>query len=208
MILWGNEHEARAKALATACNETAADIAGLSVSSEGIQAPACSDATLTIWGHGDETSLAELLDVQMGQLIQNWRTRNSALKTVELVTCNAQHNQNPLAGYATRVAKFVERKYRDVVVKALPKGQYADDYSILWAAPNPPAFCYITAPSKTTFDHANQLFKTLEPQKNYDLAAVATDMAKARTLAEPNNFTVMSSTLGSLRPMLVTIKTA
>lgn len=207
MIFWGKEHEARARALATACNETAADIAGLPVSNEGVQVPVCADATLTIWGHGTATTLAELLDVQMGLLIQSWRARNSALKTVELVTCDAQHNQNPLAGYATRVAKFVNRKYSDVVVKALPKGQNTDDYSILWASPNPPAFCYITAPSQTTFDRANQLFKTLESQKNYDLGAVSTDMAKARTLAEPNNFTVMSSTLGHLRPMLVSIKT-
>ncbi|CAB3745665.1 hypothetical protein [Paraburkholderia humisilvae] len=207
MILWGKEHEARAKALATACRETAADIAGLSVSNEGIQAPACADATLTIWGHGDQTTLAELMDVQMGQLIQNWRTRNSALKTVELVTCNAQHNQDPLAGYAKRVAKFVQRKYSDVVIKALPKGQHADDYSILWASANPPAFFYLTAPSKTTFDNANQLLLRLDTQKNHDVGAIATEMAKARTLAEPNNFTIVSSTLDQLRPMLATIKT-
>src|SRR5262249_36141672 len=163
-----NEHEARAKALATAYKETAANITSLPVVDESHQAPTCADATLTIWGHGDETSLAELLDVQMGKLIHNWRAKNSALKTVELVTCNAQHNQNPLAGYATRVAKFVQRNYSDVVVKALPKGQHSDDYSILWALPNPPAFFYLTAPSKTTFDHANQLLLTLDTQKNHD----------------------------------------
>lgn len=208
MILWGSEHEGRAKALATAVHEQAADLDSLPRGSGGIQAIKNGDATLTIWGHGDETTLAELMDVELGALIQAWRALNPSLKTVELVTCNAQHNQNPLAGYATRVAKFVERKYKDIAVKALPKGQHPDDFSILWASERTATFCYLTAPSQATFDHANQRLGQLAGTQGSNLANTAASLAKERTLAAPNNFTVVGAGLDKLRPTLSVIKTS
>lgn len=210
MILWGNEHKARGEALAAACGENAFEVANLARSNEGIQPVRCGDGTLTIWGHGNETSLAEMLDVELGALIHAWRAMNPALRTVELVTCNAQHNQEPLAGYARRVAAFVERKYKDVTIKALPRGQHADDHSILWATNgNPVTFCYITAPSARTLTYASDLMKSLERAKNYDLALVAAEMAKARRLVEPNNYSVLAGPdLSMLRAMLGVVRPA
>ncbi|SFH00879.1 hypothetical protein SAMN05518865_12925 [Duganella sp. CF458] len=210
MIIWGKEHKARGEALAAAVGEKAAEAANLSRSNEGIQPLRCDDSTLSIWGHGGETSLAEMLDVELGALIVAWKAMNPALRTVELVTCNAQHNQEPLAGYARRVAAFVERKYKDVAVKALPRGQHADDYSVLWASNgNPVSFCYITAPSTRTLTYASDQLKALEPAKNYDLSLVASEMAKARRLVEPSNYSVLAGPdLSMIRAMLSVVRPA
>ncbi|WP_256079638.1 hypothetical protein [Massilia sp. YIM B04103] len=208
MILWGKEHRARGEALAAACGETAREAASLEYLSDGIQPVRCSDSTLSIWGHGDAISLAEMLDVELGKLIHSWRKLNPELHTVELVTCDAQHNQQPLAGYARRVASFVEREYQDVTIKALPRGQHSDDYSVLWASnATRVTFCYITAPSKATLAHASARMKALAPGKQYDLSLVAAEMAKERTLVEPTNFSVLAGAdLSSLRNMLGVVR--
>lgn len=206
MILWGAEHKSKAEALASAYGEQSAAVASLARSNEGIQPLASADATLTVWGHGDATLFSEMLDVEFGVLIKNWKLRNSNLKTVELVTCDAQHNSVPLAGYATRVAKFVQDTYKDIAIKALPIGQHKDDRSILWANAGTGTFCYITAPSQQTFDHANQRLLALDALNGHDLALVAGTMAKERTLSSPNNFTVNGGSLNVLRDTLSTIK--
>lgn len=202
MILWGNEHQDRAEALATAYHETAYNLHNLAISNSGIQAPTCADATLSIWGHGNAETFAELVDVECGLLIGNWKAKNSQLTTVELITCDAQHHLIPLAGYVRRVAAFLADKKIAVTLKALPVGQHADDRSILWANAGTATFAYITAPSKTTFDHANQRLQSLEGTHGYHLGATAQEMAKERTLTTPNNFTVMGGNLADLRAFL------
>lgn len=208
MILWGTDHQARAEALALICGESAAAVANLPRSSNGIEPLKSTDVTLTVWGHGNETHFSEMLDVEFGTLIQSWKKQNPSLKTVELVTCNAQHNAQPLAGYASRVAKFVERVYQDITIKALPKGEHSDDFSILWANAGTKTYCYITAPSQVTLNHANQRLQALEPTYSYDLSLVAAAMGKERTLSSPNNFTVVGAGLQLLRASLTVIRTS
>jgi hypothetical protein len=204
MILWGKEHQARAEALAIEYNEKAMAEARLARSNSGIQPVTCADLTLSIWGHGNEIMLAGMLDVELGVLIQNWKRKNPSLKTVELITCNAQHNSQPLSGYAKRVAKFVERNYKDITIKALPAGQFTDDYSILWANANTKTFCYITAPSKETFDFANKRLQALEPVCHNDLVKAGQQMAKERG-TPPHNYTVNYGCLNVLRASLATV---
>ncbi|WP_440874952.1 hypothetical protein [Thalassotalea sp. PLHSN55] len=208
MILWGKDHQARAEALAAAYGEQAMAEASLARSNKGIQPVVCVDATLTVWGHGGATKFSDMLDVEFGVLIQNWKKQNPSLKTVELVTCDAQHNIIPLAGYAMRVAKYVDRDYKDIVIKALPVGQHSDDRSVLWANAVTSTFCYLTAPSQVTFDSANQRVQVLDPICGGNLNEVAAEMAKERTSFPPNNFTVSGGNLGSLRASLAVIKTA
>ena len=209
MILWGNEHQARGEALAAICGEQSKAVSQLAQSNRGIEPLNSTDATLTVWGHGDAEKFSEMLDVQFGLLIKAWKKQNSSLKIVELVTCDAQHNTKPLAGYATRVAKFVECDYKDITIKSLPVGQSSDDRSILWANANTSTFCYLTGPSQSTFDYANQRLQALErtPTCNYDLGKVAAEMAKERELSAPKNFTVNGGSLKMLRASLNVIKT-
>lgn len=208
MILYGNEHKDRAEALAAVVNEEVKAVASLARSSDGIVPVTSGDATLTVWGHGDATHFSEMLDVEFGVLIKAWKKKNPSLKSVELVTCDAQHQMVPLAGYAKRVAKFVEESYKDITIKALPIGQHPDDQSILWASAGTRTFCYITAPSQETFDHANQRLQTLGPTYNYNLVEVGNAMAKERELATPNNFTVNYGNFDLLRASLNVIKSS
>lgn len=207
MILWGSEHKERAEALAAAYGEQSAAVANLARSNEGIVPLASTDETLTVWGHGNATHFSEMLDVEFGVLVKAWKKKNPKLKTVELVTCDAQHNVYPLAGFAKRVMQYVKASYSDITFKALPVGQHTDDRSILWASSGTSTFCYITAPSDVTFDHANLRLQLLAPGCDNKLGQVATAMAKERTLSSPNNFTVNGGDLNVLRASLATVKT-
>ena len=110
MIIWGNEHQARAQVLGAAVHEGDRAIASLSRGSDGIAALASTDKTLSIWGHGAPTTLAELTDVECGMLIVNWKNKNPQLSTVEFITCDAQHNAAPSAP-GCRQAKARERVF-------------------------------------------------------------------------------------------------
>ncbi len=202
MILWGNEHQARAEALAKAYHETSAGISSLSRGSEGITASVSDDATLSIWGHGDATHFSEMMDVECGLLICNWKAKNKNLKNVELITCDAQHNIIPLAGYARRVLAFITDRKVSVSIKAMPVGQHADDCSILWANAVTATFSYITAPSQQTFAFANQRLQTIEPSNGFDLAITSAELAKERSLTAPKNFTVNGGAFNVLRATL------
>jgi hypothetical protein len=207
MIIWGNEHQARAQVLGTAVHEGDRAIASLSRGSDGIAALASTDKTLSIWGHGAPTTLAELVDVECGMLIVNWKNKNPQLSTVEFITCDAQHNAAPLMGYARRVSLFVKDRLKNTSLsfKALPVGQHPDDSSILWANTGTSTFCYITSPSKPTFDHANSLLSGLSAANNNNLSLVGSAMSKSRGLAQPNDFSVIYGGFNELRACLATV---
>lgn len=206
MVLWGKEHKDRAEALAKVCKEKSQEVANLPRSNNGIEALKSDDEILSVWGHGDATHFSEMVDVEFGVLIKAWKKKNPSLKCVELITCDAQHHMIPLAGYAKRIAKFVEETYKDITIKALPVGQHSDDRSILWAHAGTKTFCYITAPSKVTFDHANNRLQTLDVTHHGDLIEIGTTMAKERQLSSPNNFTINYSNFNGLRASLSTVK--
>lgn len=207
MILWGREHQARAQALANAVGESAYDLELLAQSNDGIGALSCSDKTLTIWGHGGPEDFCGLIDIECVVLIKNWKKANSALKTVELVTCDAQHAARPTVGYGRRVAAAVQDTYRDIVVKAMPVGQSSDDQSILFAAASTATYCYITARSDVTMTNAVKTHDNLYGDLQYgeDERQVADAMVKLRGALEPNNFTVLAGRLVELRSALATV---
>jgi hypothetical protein len=208
MILWGHEHQERAQSFATTYHESSAALSGLSRGSHGIEPITCGDSTLSIWGHGGPERFAEMLDVECGLLINNWKSRNPGLKTVELITCDAQHHLIPLAGFARRVLAFTTDKQANIEIKAMPFGRHADDRSILWASAGTSTFCYITAHSQETFDHANQRLQTLAATKGNNLAVTAADLAQERTLVPPNNYTINGGAFNVLRATLSTVHSA
>lgn len=205
MIIWGKDHEKRAVALAKAYGEGAMDLATLKQESEELSAVSCADATLTVWGHGNAATFCKMSNAEFGQFIKNWKELNPGLKCVEIVTCDARHNDDPFAGYAASVTRFVHESYKDIVIKALPLGQHRNDCSILWANATTATFCYITAPSKATLLHANQRLKELDSGHDGDLNKVAQEMAKERSHA-PNDFSVNAGYFKHLRHCLVAIK--
>jgi hypothetical protein len=205
MILYGDQdHQQRATNLGAAYNEKVSALQNLSQSSNGIEALVCSDATLTVWGHGSDTKFSTLVTTEFCKLVENWKKKNNQLTTVEIVTCDARHHNDALFSYATSVAKYMAANKIAVAVKALPIGQYANDVSILWANTTTNTFCYITAPSAATLAQANARLTYWEDvtRKNYNLNLVAAEMAKERTLAAPNNFAVVGGNFNNLRSYL------
>lgn len=200
-VLWGNEHEARAKALAKAYGESSAAVPA------DRKAISSSDTTLSVWGHGDQTTFSEMTDAQFAELVKNWRKANSKLTTVEIITCDARHGQDDkIDAFAKRAAALIHATYSGVKVKALPIGQHADDYSILWANTGTETFCYITATSKANFDTANAKIPVMEQTTvpKYDLSQVGDAMG--RDPARGSKYTVNYGAIRILRSYLGEVK--
>jgi hypothetical protein len=195
-VLWGNEHEARAKALATAYGEKSSAVPA------DRKAIVSADKTLTIWGHGGQTSFSEMTDAQAFELIKNWKAKNSGLETVEFVTCDARHAQNrDLDAFAARVKALMaaDSVTRGVKLKGLPIGQHPDDVSILWANGGSATFLYITAPDQKTFDAANAIVKA---DTTGDLATLGNNMAKDSKRKYTVNYgaiKILRASLGEVR---------
>jgi hypothetical protein len=136
MILWGTEHELRAKNLAAVVKEKSGELGGMVASPATI--PASSDATITIWGHGGPDTLADLSAQELANFIKAWKQKNAALTTVELVTCDARHSPADKDNRDTFTDKLMPYLISSadkvlVNVKALPRGGSSATTSILYA---------------------------------------------------------------------------
>jgi hypothetical protein len=105
--------------------------------------------TLAFWGHGDAHKLCNKSPDQLFSLIKDWKRLNPALKTIEIITCNARHavGTNPFANRLK--SKFgVLSGTRGMVVKALPVTVTGKNnaWSILLAETIHNSWCYVTAP--------------------------------------------------------------
>jgi hypothetical protein len=179
IILYGTEHKELALALAKAYNVDAKYVFAAAFSTKASAFPGLT--TLIAWGHSDGIEkFSEMTSDKFVELITAWRQANPGLKTVEILTCDARHNAKgePQGPYAKRVAAGVQKKYRDLTIKALPIGRAADDCSILMAQVTPPTFCYITAPNKLVLDKARQAVLDLNTQLKADLSLIGNELAK------------------------------
>jgi hypothetical protein len=134
MILWGHEHQQRATNLAHAVKENAADIAPLMAVPATI--PKSADTTLTIWGHGGPDSFAELTAPELATFIRAWKSRNPTLNTVELVTCDARHSDDPnnRDSFTDKLMPLLITNLKVLVkVMTLPRGMSKMTCSELWA---------------------------------------------------------------------------
>ena len=204
-ILWGAEHEARAKALAAAVSpaETASQLTSTPIKS--------ADATLTIWGHGGQSEFAGMTSDQMVTFVKAWKKMNPTLRTVEIVICDARHAQDDTyEAFADRVLKGLAGTA--IAVKALPKGQSGDGYSILWAD-GKNGFCYMTATNKTRFDEVNtQIKNTYASETAKDsaltLSNVCNTISAGKSKEGPKGlqYSLIFSQLRTLRANLVVVR--
>lgn len=108
--------------------------------------------TLAFWGHGDRYRLCGKNVNELFSVIKAWKSLNSDLKTIEIITCNARHavGGDPFASRLKAKFGFLSGT-RGMVVKALPvtvTGS-ANAWSILLAETIHNSWCYITAPGAT-----------------------------------------------------------
>lgn len=155
LVIWGeNDHETRARSLATAYFTTASSINDAPRKVDGLE-------KLVFWGHGTRDYFCGKSPSDFVTLIRDWRKLNESLSTVEMLTCNIRHVENQTDSYTDRVVTQLSRRANKtadkVKFRALPKAMAADgtncDYSILKWHPGSSTWAYIAAPKKDELNH-------------------------------------------------------
>src|SRR5689334_19144893 len=102
-VLYTADHQARGVALAAETPRARhGDIDGTSpMAVPGLD-------TLTFWGHCNMTDLCGKSSKELYDLITRWKKHNPALKTVELITCNARHCNGQMDPYANRLKSHLK----------------------------------------------------------------------------------------------------
>jgi hypothetical protein len=189
LVVWGeDDHEVRAKALATTYNTTAQKLSVKPKSITGLE-------TLVFWGHGDPSAFCSLESTPFVELVATWKKLNSGLRTIEMLTCNARHKQFGFPdSYTEQVVKKLTRKHADIKFKALPiattKSGNTSDYSILKWHPGSATWAYVGAPGedKNMFAACFKLEDFMPPrgdQVGYVRALAALKGFKAMTTTHP-----------------------
>ena len=150
LVIWGeDDHEVRAKALATAYSTTAVSIRSAPKAVAGLD-------TLVFWGHGDTTAFCHLSAADFVACVVAWRALNPGLETVEMLTCNARHSQTSTDSYTDQVVTALSRRQARAVdkvrFKALPvavtKSGQTCKWSILKWHGASATWAYVAAPSR------------------------------------------------------------
>jgi hypothetical protein len=155
VVVWGPEHEAKARVLARPGEEV------LQLDKNKAGKLKAGDTTLTVWGHGDSrrNDFCGLTSAQFAIYVLKWKRANPQLKTVEIITCDTQHADGSMTSYANRVVKLGEyRTMADIKFKVLPIG-IKNGYSILVVEDRKKIFTYVTADTKATLDKAYDVLK-------------------------------------------------
>jgi hypothetical protein len=217
MILWGHEHQQRATNLAHAVKENAADIAPLVAAPATI--PVSADTTLTIWGHGGPDSFAELTAQALATFIRAWKTKNRTLNTVELVTCDARHSDDPnnRDSFTDKLLPLLIANSKVLVkVMTLPRGLSSTTRSELWATElaGYTGYYFIAADNDAALASAVSIFDSAwaavppgtTPDKQYDAMFAIAKPVLARAAqrgAVPYNTAL--GALSGLRQFLVAV---
>jgi hypothetical protein len=148
LVLWGgDDHQVRAKALATTYATTAQDVSGKPKKVSGLN-------TLVFWGHGDPAHFCHLTPDEFVSLVASWKKLNSGLETVEILTCNARHKNGAFTdSYTGQVVTKLTTKHSGIRFKALPvattKKGATCEWSILKWHDASSTWAYIGAPTYT-----------------------------------------------------------
>lgn len=133
LVIWGeNDHQKRAKSLASAYFTTAKNIRDKPIKIPGLD-------KLVFWGHGEINKFCSLEAPDFVKLVGKWKSLNPSLETVEMLTCNARHRQRGSDSYTEQVVTELSRKSNKkadkVNFRALPiavtKSGKTCDWSIL-----------------------------------------------------------------------------
>jgi hypothetical protein len=202
MIIYGKDHYDRARALGKAVGNE--HVMAVPTDKRFIPNNA-KDPILTAWGHGGPDTFCDMVNLEFCILLNEWKKRNPALSTVEIVTCDARHAaQDYLSSYAVSIAKYMEANTIGLEIKALPQGPYKTGKSALGASDNTSSYCYISSPDDGTFDALlNRLVFEILPACDDDFQRAADILAKERG---NRLFTLNSGYFSSLRATLVKIR--
>jgi hypothetical protein len=115
LVIWGDDdHEVRAKSLATTYATTAVAVDSKPKKVKNLD-------TLVFWGHGVQTAFCGLTPDAFLDLVASWKKLNSNLQTVEILTCNARHQQgNHTDSYTDELLKKTTTKHSGLRFRAMP----------------------------------------------------------------------------------------
>jgi hypothetical protein len=214
MVLWGHEHQWRATNLAHVLNEKVAEAAPLVATPANI--PACSDATLTIWGHGGPDEFAEMAATQLGDFIKAWKKKNASLSTVELLTCDARHSPDAdnRDAYTDKLIPLLINSGKILInVKSLPRGGSTATTSELWAteAAGSNGYYFLAADDDASLAAAVQVFDAAwaglpaGAQDYAHLFPVAKAAMDKAAMKGPLRYVASYGTFDKLRALLVNV---
>ncbi|GAP36941.1 hypothetical protein ABXN37_17525 [Piscinibacter sakaiensis] len=171
-VIWGeDDHQVRAKALATAYSTTAGSVKDKPKTIGGLD-------RLVFWGHGDVHRFCTLTADEFVAYVGEWRKKNPGLATVEMLTCNARHRQTGHSSYTDQVVTALSRKPKNqadkVKFRALPVATTASnktcDWSILKWHPGSATWAYVAAPTKAVENHEdNHMHEAVAMLENFML---------------------------------------
>jgi hypothetical protein len=115
LVIWGNDdHEVRARALATTYSTTARSIDSGPIEEDDLE-------TLVFWGHGYPTEFCDRTPDAFLDLVASWKKLNPKLKELEMLTCNARHKEGGRTdSYTDQVVTKITKKHKNLQFRALP----------------------------------------------------------------------------------------
>lgn len=147
LVLWGKDHEERAKELATAYAAEYRSAAKPPKKVSGLTRLSC-------WGHGIPAEFCEMKVVPFADMLLDWKKKNSALDSVEILTCNGRFVGNGQESFTETLRKLLlQPKYAALAqlkLRALPAGTTPSGktchYSILNRDPTTKSWSYVATP--------------------------------------------------------------
>lgn len=199
LVLWGHEHEDRAKELAVAYAAETRDASKSPKKVPGL-------TRLSYWGHGTPANFCEMSELEFAEQLLDWKKKNSGLDSVEILTCNGRFSGDGRQSYVEKVRSLLlqpkyaalhQLKFRALPAGTTPSGK-ACHYSILNRDMTTKSWSYVAAPgyfsgsSAQTDMHMfaarlllNDLLQTPTGRQGYVQAYVQMMGMKALTVDHP-----------------------
>ncbi|MEG4088548.1 hypothetical protein [Microcoleus sp. Pol12B4] len=223
MILYEPDHINRALNLASKLNEQAADITSYSEFKLGgnTPIPTCTDAILTIWGHGGPNTFAQQTPAVLQTFISAWKKTNKQLTTVDIVTCDVRHVQNGQNSYIDQLMPLLILSSKLLVkIRTLPRGGSDATWSVLYACEerNKDGYYFVAGTTEEAMKKGEDVLNDAEKQVSGTPAYNSADkfMAALRIAEVLNNeaakkgkveYVSSSGSLTKLRDALVLVTT-
>lgn len=157
----------RALNMANKLNEKSADIATYTRLGGNTPIPICTDATLTIWGHGGPSTFANLSPPLLQAFISAWKTTNKQLTTVDIVSCDVRHVQDGRNSYIDQLMPLLILNSKLLVkIRTLPRGGSNATWSVLYACEKPDidGYYFVAGDTKDAMEEGEKVLKNAEQQ--------------------------------------------
>lgn len=151
LVLWGKDHQDRAKDLASAYASECRDAKKSPKSVSGLK-------RLSYWGHGIPAEFCEMGVDQFIENLKGWKKKNSGLEWVDILTCNGRFTGDGAESFTDQVrVKMLQSgnsslqgiKLRGLPNPTTPSGKTCH-YSILSSDPATKSWSYVAAPGYFT----------------------------------------------------------